>query len=413
MVYNNNVKKALPPKVRHLQCSAGPVTGKQALRRGKVITFEDVDKSYKDKLVLHKINLTIKDGEFMVLIGSSGCGKTTLLKTINKLHSIDSGDIKIGAVSVRDQDSIAVRRRIGYVVQDAGLFPHMTIAENIRIVLKITNYDQTQIEARVDELLSMVELEAANYKNLYPCQLSGGQKQRVGVARAFATDPDIILMDEPFSALDPVTRGDLQDAIVKLQKRLHKTIVFVTHDMDEAVKLADRICIIQNGRIVQCDTPEHILKNPVNDYVKNFVGKNRLWSNPEFIKAYDIMLKNPCRISSDRTIIQALQVMNHARVDSVLVTENEKFMGIVWLADLKNFQSYNSPLSEFISEDYQTVNENISLKEIINTVDYNNFGIIPVLNDKQQVTGFLTKSRLLSVLSRQYQDQQQKEGILA
>lgn len=378
-----------------------------------MITFEDVDKSYKDKLVLHKINLTIKDGEFMVLIGSSGCGKTTLLKTINKLHSIDSGDIKIGAVSVRDQDSIAVRRRIGYVVQDAGLFPHMTIAENIRIVLKITNYDQTQIEARVDELLSMVELEAANYKNLYPCQLSGGQKQRVGVARAFATDPDIILMDEPFSALDPVTRGDLQDAIVKLQKRLHKTIVFVTHDMDEAVKLADRICIIQNGRIVQCDTPEHILKNPVNDYVKNFVGKNRLWSNPEFIKAYDIMLKNPCRISSDRTIIQALQVMNHARVDSVLVTENEKFMGIVWLADLKNFQSYNSPLSEFISEDYQTVNENISLKEIINTVDYNNFGIIPVLNDKQQVTGFLTKSRLLSVLSRQYQDQQQKEGILA
>lgn len=379
-----------------------------------MITFEEVDKAYKEKLVLHKINLTINDGEFVVLIGSSGCGKITLLKTINKLETVDRGLIKIDNVSIRQQNTLELRRRIGYVVQDAGLFPHMTIYDNIATVLRINNYDSNNIENRIDELLEMVDLDPNSYKYLYPCQLSGGQKQRVGVARAFATNPDIILMDEPFSALDPVTRSDLQDAVVKLQKQFKKTIVFVTHDMDEAIKLADKICIIQKGWIVQYDTPENILKNPANEYVQNFVGKNRLWSNPEFIKASDIMLKNPCKISVDRTIIQALQVMNHARVDSVLVTEDNKFLGIVWLADLQNFDSYSGSLKNFISDDYHAVYENTSLKEITNTVDYNHFGIVPVLDLKNELVGYLTKSRLLSVLSRQYQDSvRQKDGILA
>lgn len=379
-----------------------------------MITFEEVDKAYKEKLVLHKINFTINDGEFVVLIGSSGCGKTTLLKTINKLEIVDRGLIKIDNVSIHQQNTLELRRRMGYVVQDAGLFPHMTIYDNIATVLKISNYDNNNIENRVDELLKMVDLEPNSYKYLYPCQLSGGQKQRVGVARAFATNPDIILMDEPFSALDPVTRSDLQDAVVNLQKQFKKTIVFVTHDMDEAIKLADKICIIQKGWIVQYDTPENILKNPANEYVQNFVGKNRLWSNSEFIKASDIMLKNPCKISVDRTIIQALQVMNHAHVDSVLVTEDNKFLGIVWLADLQNFDSYSGSLKNFISDDYHVVYENTSLKEITNTVDYNHFGIVPVLNLKHELVGYLTKSRLLSVLSRQYQDSVgQKDGILA
>lgn len=379
-----------------------------------MITFEEVDKAYKEKLVLHKINFTINDGEFVVLIGSSGCGKTTLLKTINKLETVDRGLIKIDNVSIHQQNTLELRRRMGYVVQDAGLFPHMTIYDNIATVLKISNYDNNNIENRVDELLKMVDLEPNSYKYLYPCQLSGGQKQRVGVARAFATNPDIILMDEPFSALDPVTRSDLQDAVVNLQKQFKKTIVFVTHDMDEAIKLADKICIIQKGWIVQYDTPENILKNPANEYVQNFVGKNRLWSNSEFIKASDIMLKNPCKISVDRTIIQVLQVMNHAHVDSVLVTEDNKFLGIVWLADLQNFDSYSGSLKNFISDDYHVVYENTSLKEITNTVDYNHFGIVPVLNLKHELVGYLTKSRLLSVLSRQYQDSVgQKDGILA
>lgn len=331
------------------------------------------------------------------------------------METVDRGLIKIDNVSIHQQNTLELRRRMGYVVQDAGLFPHMTIYDNIATVLKISNYDNNNIENRVDELLEMVDLEPNSYKYLYPCQLSGGQKQRVGVARAFATNPDIILMDEPFSALDPVTRSDLQEAVVKLQKQFKKkTIVFVTHDMDEAIKLADKICIIQKGWIVQYDTPENILKNPANEYVQNFVGKNRLWSNPEFIKASDIMLKNPCKISVDRTIIQALQVMNHAHVDSVLVTEDNKFLGIVWLADLQNFDSYSGSLKNFISDDYHVVYENTSLKEITNAVDYIHFGIVPVLDLKNELVGYLTKSRLLSVLSRQYQDSvRQKDGILA
>ena len=379
-----------------------------------MIVFENVDKAYKNKQVLTNVNLTINSGEFMVLIGSSGCGKTTLLKSINKLHSINGGSIKIDGVPIENQDSIKIRRRIGYVVQDAGLFPHLTVAENISTVLKINEYPQEKIAAHIDELLEMVELEPSAYRDIYTSQLSGGHSQRVGVARAFATDPEIILMDEPFSALDPVTRSDLQDEVVKLQKQLQKTVVFVTHDMDEAIKMADRICYIQNGRIVQCDTSENILKHPANDYVKLFIGQNRLWSNPDFIKAKDIMLKNPCRISANRTVIQALQVMNHARVDSVLVTENNKFKGIVWLEDLKNFEKYNSPLEDFISEDYHAVNEEASLKDIVNTVNYEYFGIIPVLNDNQELCGFLTKSRLLAVLSRQYQNANvQRGGALA
>ncbi|HBG77134.1 MAG TPA: proline/glycine betaine ABC transporter ATP-binding protein, partial [Clostridiales bacterium] len=164
----------------------------------------------------------------------------------------------------------------------------------------------------------MVDLDP-DYRDYYPCQLSGGQQLRVGVARAFAADPGIILMDEPFSALDPVVRAELQDEIVRLQKKLNKTILFVTHDMDEAILLADRICIIQNGHIAQCDTPENILKHPANSEVADFVGPRRLWSNPEFIEARDIMKTDPCRISGDRTVLQALQVMNHYAVDSLLV----------------------------------------------------------------------------------------------
>lgn len=369
-----------------------------------MIVFEHVDKAYKNKPVLKDICLTIGDGEFMVLIGASGCGKTTLLKTINKLNTVTSGDILIDGTSIVKEDSIALRRRIGYVVQDAGLFPHMTVEENIRTILTMNHYEKDKMDSRIDDLLEMVDLDPEGYRQLYPCQLSGGQRQRVGVARAFAADPSIILMDEPFSALDPVTRSDLQDAVVKLQKQFKKTIVFVTHDMDEAVKMADRICIIQNGSIVQCDTPENILKNPANDYVQNFIGKNRIWSNPAFIKASDIMLKNPTKISADRTIIQALQVMNHARVDSVLITEGTKLLGIVWLNDLKTLPSYDMPLRNIISEDYETVEEDTSLKEIMNTIDYNAAGIIPVLDKEKNLKGFLTKSRLLAVLSLQYQD---------
>ncbi|MBC8528644.1 ABC transporter ATP-binding protein [Christensenellaceae bacterium NSJ-44] len=376
-----------------------------------MIEFEGVYKAYKSKSVLYDINMEIRSDEIFVLIGSSGCGKTTLLKMINKLISFDRGDIRIDGESINKISGTLLRRKIGYVVQDGGLFPHMTIGENIGVIPKMLKQPQAQIEQRVDELLRMVNLEPNLYRDLYPAQLSGGQKQRVGVARAFSVNPDIILMDEPFSALDPVTRNELQDEIYNLQHQFHKTIVFVTHDMDEAIRLADRICIIQDGRIVQLDTPEQVLRHPASSYVEQFVGKNRIWSSPEFIKAGDIMEVDPCRISRGRTAIQAVQSMNHRKVDSALVTEGRKLVGIVRLKDLRNFKDYTIPLEHFISEDYRTVYEDDSLQDIINTIDYNQSGIIPVITHEDELVGYLTKSSLLATLSKQYMDEGE-EGML-
>ena len=379
-----------------------------------MIELKGVSKGYKGKPVLHNINLTIQSGEFMVLIGASGCGKTTLLKMINKLNSIDQGDILVDGVSVRKIKDTDLRRRIGYVIQNGGLFPHLTVEENIDLVLRISNYPEKDRSTRIVEMLDLVGLEPDQYAHSFPCQLSGGQRQRVGVARAFATDPSLILMDEPFSALDPVTRGELQNEVVKLQKQFGKTVVFVTHDMDEAIKLADRICIIQNGKVVQCDRPEEILKHPANSYVEEFVGKNRLCGNPAYIKARDIMRRRPVRIDKGRTVLQALQTMKHYGVDSLLVTQGHenKLEGIVWLEDLREFQNYSSSLDHFISNDYTFVYDDTSLQEIIDTIDYNVSGIIPVLNHNQELQGFLNKSALLAVLSKRYRKDDGKEEQL-
>lgn len=367
-----------------------------------MIEIKNVTKSYDSKLVLKDVNLKIESGELMVIIGSSGCGKTTLLKTINKLNSIDTGDILIDGQSIKNMKDTDLRRSIGYVVQEGGLFAHLTIEENINLLLKITGKPKETYSDRVTELLEMVNLDPSEYRDLYPIQLSGGQRQRVGVARALAANPDIILMDEPFSALDPVTRSELQDEVVRLQKQFKKTIVFVTHDMDEAIKLANRICIIQQGNIVQCDTPENILKNPVNDYVAEFVGKNRIWGSPEYIKAKDIMKPSPVSISPTRTVLQALEVMNHYTIDSVLVTVKKELKGIVWLEDVEKVKDYNAPVSKYISHDVITINEETSLQEIIDDVDYKISGIMPVVNKDNKVTGYLTKSVMLAVLSRRY-----------
>ena len=369
-----------------------------------MIEFKNVSQGYNGKTVLTGISLTIQTGEFVVLIGSSGCGKTTLLKTINKLNPLEKGDILIDGVSIKSIPNNKLRRSIGYVIQDGGLFPHMTVGENIALLLKTVGTEVSKIPERIDELLEMVNLDPDTYRDNFPIQLSGGQKQRVGVARAFAADPDIILMDEPFSALDPVTRSELQNEIVKLQKQFGKTIVFVTHDMDEAIKMADRICIIQNGKIAQFNSPEEILKHPANTYVEKFIGKNRLWGNPAYIKAADIMKKGAIRISKDRTVLQALQIMKHHVIDSLLVTsgKNLKLEGVVWLENLQEFQNYSSSLDDFISTDYTFVYEDTSLQEIIDTIDYNISGIIPVINHQKELQGYLTKSSLLLILSKRY-----------
>lgn len=245
-----------------------------------MIVFENVSKKYNhNQLAVNSLNLEIKKGEFFVIIGPSGCGKTTLLKMINRLIHLSDGTIRINGQRISDYNLHELRWNIGYVLQQIALFPHMTIEENIAVVPELKKWSKEQIQQRVTELLEMVGLEADKYSQRKPKELSGGEQQRVGVIRALAADPEIILMDEPFSALDPLSRTKLQDDLLELQRAIKKTIVFVSHDMQEALKLGDRICVMKDGEIVQLGTPEEIINNPVNDFVREFVGLTEDSSN--------------------------------------------------------------------------------------------------------------------------------------
>ncbi|MDO3408350.1 ABC transporter ATP-binding protein [Saccharibacillus sp. CPCC 101409] len=238
-----------------------------------MISFERVTKTYGDgRTAVDGLSFSVQKGEFFVLIGPSGCGKTTVLKMINRLIENSGGQIRIGGRPIGEYKLSELRWNIGYVLQQIALFPHMTIAENIAIVPELKRAPREETAKTVDRLLHMVGLDPNVYRDKRPSELSGGQQQRVGVVRALAADPDILLMDEPFSALDPVTREKLQNDLLELQRSIHKTIVFVTHDMREALKLGDRICVMNEGKIVQLGRPADILNHPANDFVREFLG---------------------------------------------------------------------------------------------------------------------------------------------
>lgn len=238
----------------------------------EMIEFKDVTKRYGGNIAVDNVSFKINEGEFFVLIGPSGCGKTTTLKMINRLIPLSEGYIYFKDKPISDYPVYEMRWDIGYVLQQIALFPHMTIKENIAQVPQMKKWKESDINQRVDELLNMVGLEPEKYRDRKPDELSGGQRQRVGVIRALAADPPVILMDEPFSALDPISREKLQDDLIKLQTQIKKTIVFVTHDIEEAMKLGDRICLLNNGHVDQIDTPEGFRANPKNQFVEEFMG---------------------------------------------------------------------------------------------------------------------------------------------
>ncbi|TSB47025.1 ABC transporter ATP-binding protein [Alkalicoccobacillus porphyridii] len=272
-----------------------------------MITFEGVTKTFADGTKgVDNLSLTINSGEFFVLIGPSGCGKTTTMKMINRLIDPTEGIIRIDDNHVQDMNIHKLRWNIGYVLQQIALFPNMTIAENISIVPEMMKWSKQDIRSRVDELLTMVGLEPKTFRDRMPTELSGGQQQRIGVARALAGNPNIILMDEPFSALDPISREQLQEDIRKLQKEIKKTIVFVTHDMDEALRLGERICMMREGAAVQIGTPEELLNNPKDEFVKQFIGSRA----PKDTQAL-----------SEQTIKEFIQ-HNHDYLSSFIQTED-------------------------------------------------------------------------------------------
>ncbi len=370
-----------------------------------MIKFENIGKNYKTANVINNINLEIKKGEIVVIIGSSGCGKTTLLKMINRLIKPSYGKIYINGKDTSEEDVIELRRNIGYVIQQTGLFPHMTVRQNIEIIPKLQKIPKRELLKKTKSLLKMVGLDPEIYMNRYPIQLSGGQNQRVGVARSFVTDPEIILMDEPFSAVDPITRGQLQDELVNLQAKMHKTIVFVTHDMDEAVKIADRICIMHGGDILQYDTPENILKNPINDFVMEFVGKNRIWNNPEFIRAEDIMITNPVTTYKEVPILKVIENMRLRKVDTILILDSDnKYLGFANAKALNKHENKSDPISVLIKIPKVTASPYDSIIVLLEKVKKYNISNISVIDENNKLHGLITTSTLVTTLSEQFID---------
>ncbi|TVU87219.1 ABC transporter ATP-binding protein [Vreelandella titanicae] len=237
-----------------------------------MIELSHVSKRFGDETAVDDISLRVPKGKFCALVGTSGCGKSTTLRMINRLIAHSEGDIILDGQAIDVYDPVKLRRRIGYVIQHTGLFPHWNVARNIALVPRLLKWSTTDVQSRVAELMHLLGLPVDEFGHKYPHQLSGGQAQRVGVARALAADPDILLMDEPFGALDPITREKLQDELAKLQARLHKTVVFVTHDMDEALKLADHLVVMREGRIVQQGSPLALLQNPADPFVESLLG---------------------------------------------------------------------------------------------------------------------------------------------
>ena len=371
-----------------------------------MIEIKNIVKTAGEKVILDDISLTIESGSFVVLIGPSGCGKTTTLKLLNKLIEPTSGEIYIDGKPISKEDPIKLRRNIGYVIQNIGLFPHLTIKENIELIPKLKgDKSEEEISETTERLIKMVGLDPDEFLYKYPTELSGGQQQRIGVIRAIATDADIILMDEPFSALDPITRTQLQEWLYELQQELKKTIIFVTHDMDEALKLADKICIMQGGKIQQYDTAENLLKHPANSFVKDFIGSDRLWSAPEYIKAKDIMIKDPVKAIETRTVIQAMEIMRTNKVDSILVTDkNNLLVGILTVKELRQNGIQDYYIYKVMNQDPLFIYEDCNLIEILNIMNNQNVGHIPVVSKDGQLVGLITRSSLLSILSDQFLD---------
>ncbi len=286
----------------------------------QAISFQQVTKIFEggqsgSGAAVRDVSLDVAEGELVVLLGPSGCGKTTLLRMVNRLIEPTSGEIYVDGTEVHQISATQLRRRIGYVIQQVGLFPHMTVGDNIAVVPKLLGWPKTRIKPRVDELLDLVDLPPAGFRTRYPRQLSGGQQQRVGIARAMAADPKVLLMDEPFGAIDAITRADLQNELLQIQRKVGKTVIFVTHDVEEALRLADRIAVMRTGQVVQYNSPLEILTHPADDFVRALLDTDDIFRQLSLITTGELMKPssdgNPSGLTADvhenvRTALSAL-----------------------------------------------------------------------------------------------------------
>ena len=355
-----------------------------------MIQFEHVNKSYGKTPILKDLTFTIPDGQFVILIGPSGCGKTTTLKTINRLIEPDSGTVLIDGQDIHSQDKVTLRRHIGYVIQQIGLFPNMTVAQNICVVPRLLKYDKAKCDDIVQDLLKMVGME--QYADKYPSELSGGQQQRIGVLRALAASPPIVLMDEPFSALDPMTREVLQDEVKNIQQKLGKTIVFVSHDMGEALKLADIIIFMDQGQVVQMASPEEMLEHPANDLVRNFLGTH----TPETAtpsKGEHFMRTNILAVKRNRGVLECAERMARGSVDTLLVTDEDgHYAGTVSIGDIRHWGRELTSIEPLIRQTARTARVGDDARESFDYLLDSGANYVVVLNADDTIAGIVTKT---------------------
>ncbi|MBC2325292.1 betaine/proline/choline family ABC transporter ATP-binding protein [Listeria booriae] len=365
-----------------------------------MLRFEHVSKIYKGgKTAVNDLNLDIDRGEFICFIGPSGCGKTTTMKMINRLIEPTEGQIFINDKDIMKEDPVKLRRSIGYVIQQIGLMPHMTIRENIVLVPKLLKWSEEKKNERAKELIKLVDLPE-EYLDRYPYELSGGQQQRIGVLRALAAEQNLILMDEPFGALDPITRDSLQEEFKNLQRELGKTIIFVTHDMDEAIKLADRIVIMRGGEVVQFDTPDEILRNPADKFVEDFIGKDRLIeARPNVTNVEQIMNKAPVSITADKSLQAAIQLMKDRRVDTLLVTDDQNVLkGIIDVEAIEHNRRIATSVVDILDKNVFYVRKDALLRDTMQRILKRGFKYVPVVDEKNRLVGIVTRASLVDIV---------------
>jgi osmoprotectant transport system ATP-binding protein len=365
------------------------------------IELIDLKKYYPDGTkAVDGLNLKIENNKLTIFIGPSGCGKTTTLKMINRLIERTGGDIRFDGTSIDEIDPIQLRRSIGYVIQEIGLFPHMTVFDNIAVVPRLLKWDEEKIRKRVDELLDLVNLDPDTYRDRYPAQLSGGQRQRVGIARGLAADPDILLMDEPFGAIDPINREKLQEAFLEIQDQLKKTIVFVTHDIREAIKLGDKIAILNQGKLVQYDDTEEIVRNPKNEFVEDLLGSDRALRSLEIMEVRDYYKKdfNVIELIDNLKVKDVLEEMKRNKVNYLFVVDKKRrVLGYVSKKYIEKVKE-NQDLSKLIKET-ETVSPHSNLLEAMTIMMSSGLSVIPVVNDRDQILGVLHLRDLLDVFN--------------
>ncbi|MFD7479910.1 betaine/proline/choline family ABC transporter ATP-binding protein [Streptomyces sp. NPDC059837] len=364
---------------------------------GATIELDNLTKRYPGSRepAVDSVNMEIKAGELVVFVGPSGCGKSTTLKMINRLIEPTGGRIRINGEDVTDMDPVKLRRKIGYAIQSSGLFPHMTVAQNIALVPKMVGWSKSRIKARVEEMLDLVGLDPAEFQGRYPRGLSGGQQQRVGVARALAADPPVLLMDEPFGAVDPITRDHLQDELIRLQQELHKTIVFVTHDFDEAIKLGDRIAVLrERSHIAQFDTPEGILTNPADDFVSGFVGAGAALKRLNLTRVRHVEMRDYPRVTVDDPLQAIFNLLRASGTNEILLLDKRR-RPYKWLrrGDLMRAKGSLARAGTLVQA---TVSRDATLRDALEAVLTDSSGRVAVTGRRGEYIGVVDMETLMN-----------------